>query len=122
MQLTIETFPKYIPNITLEDIIREMYSIVDYIPNNKEIRLAIDLVKQYRQQELTLFEVNSTDVINNVLQCDISEERINDIEPFSKICFKEIIVVKNGKPQVIKVIRWRNPENLKKLRQRNNSK
>ena len=106
-QLTIETFPKYKPNITLKDIVENMYSAIDYIPNNKEIRLAIDLVKQNRQQELALFKVNSNDVIRSVLQCDISDKRINAVKSFKKICFKRVIQPVNGRPKTVKILRKR---------------
>lgn len=106
-QLTIKTFPKYRPNITLKDIVEGIYSTIDYTPNNKEIRLAIDLVKQYKQQELDLFELNSNDAVRSVLQCDISNERINAIKPFKKILFEKRIIYKDGKHQIAKILRKR---------------
>jgi len=124
MQLTIKTFPKHRPNITLQDVLKRAYedTRIDTIPGNKEIRLAIEMVNQKRKYEPFMFDTNFHDEVRSILKCNVSNERINVVRPFDNICFKKIIVFKNGKHRTIKVIRWRNPKNVKKLQQRNNSK
>ena len=116
MQLTIKTFPKYRPNITLERV-QLFLKEIDYEPSNKEIRLAIDLATQ-----VAPLKFDREDVVRSILQCDIINKNIDSVVPFSEICFKKVIIFENGKYRTKKIIRWRNPENLKKLRQRNVSK
>lgn len=100
MQLTIETFPKYRPNITLD---RVLPLETCFVPGNKEIRLAVDLAKQAWPMDL-----DRCDAVRSILRCNISDERIYLVKPFKKIIYKKIIVCENGKHKTKKVLRKRN--------------
>ena len=102
MQLTIKTFPKPRPNITLQQI-PGFSEQLSYEPSNKEIRLAIELAAQAAPMRLDLH-----DVVRSILQCDISNERINAVKPFKKIIKKKVIICENGKHKTAKVLRKRN--------------
>jgi hypothetical protein len=102
-QLTINTFPEYRPNITLERV--EQYIARTKpckSPTNKDIRLAIDLAKQKAPMN---FDRN--DVVRSLLGCNIPDSRINKVKSFKKITKKRIIVATPSGPRVIKVIRKR---------------
>ena len=100
-QLTIKTFSKRRPNIILERV-QLFLKEVTYEPSNKEIRLAIELAKQAAP-----LKFDQEDVVRSILQCDISNERINAVKSFKQICFKKVIVLKNGKPKTVKILRRR---------------
>ena len=99
MQLTIQNFPKYKPNITLD---RVLLLETCFVPGNKEIRLAVDLAKQAWPMDL-----DRCDAVRSILQCDISNERINAVKPFRKIIHKRVIEFKDGKHKTVKIIRKR---------------
>jgi len=102
-QLIIKGF-NHPPNITISSIKRYMHDSEEYLlPNNKEIRLAIDLAKQKAPMN---FDRNN--VVRSILRCCVSDERINNVKPFKKITKKRLITVSNGKARVINVIRNRN--------------
>ena len=101
-QLTIKTFPKRKPNITLQQVVAVMEEI-EYTPSNKEVRLAIDLAKHKSPLQLDLH-----DTVRSILQCDISNERINAVKPFKKIIRKKVIIMVDGKPKTANVLRKRN--------------
>ena len=105
MQLTIKTFPKQRPNITLERVYQHMSrnDEVDTTPNNKEIRLAIELARQHAPLLL-----DHTDTVRSILQCDISNERINAVKSFKQIIYKKVIVCIDGKHKTVKRLRKRN--------------
>jgi len=99
MQLTIQTFPKYRPNITLD---RVLFLERCFEPSNKEIRLAVDLAKQAWPMELDLY-----DAVRSILQCNISDEKIKAVKSFKQILYKEVIVCENGKHKIVKILRKR---------------
>lgn len=108
MQLTIKTFPKRRPNITLQKIFEhleevELASGADYEPSNKEIRLAIDLANQMAPMKL-----DREDTVRSILQCDISNERIKAVKSFKEILYEKRIEIVNGKPRTVKRLRKRN--------------
>ena len=107
MQLTIETFPKRRPNITLQAVARCMAEI-DPVSNNKEIRLAIELAKQKMKQEQALFELDLNVIVRDILQCDISNERINTVKSFKQIIYQRRIEYIDGKHKIVKKLRKRN--------------
>lgn len=106
-QLTIESFPKKRPNITLDQVLC-FEQEVDYTPSNKDIRLAIDLAKQLNP--LFKFDVREqVDLIRRICKYDVSEQKILSIKPFKQILFKEVITsikYKDGSYR-IKLIRVR---------------
>ena len=102
-QLTIKTFPKYRPNITLNKIHQVFQDALEYEPSNKDIRLAVDLAKQAAPMRL-----DHEDMVRSILKCDISNERINAVKSFKQILYKEVIIYKNGKHKIAKVLRKRN--------------
>ena len=112
MQLTIKTFPKYKPNITLDKVLTVMHNhcLQEAITDcgNKEIRLAIELIKQKRKINPALIELDFYDEVRRVLDSDISNERINAVKPFKKIIYQKKIEIINGKPKIVKKLRKRN--------------
>lgn len=106
MQLTIKTFPKQRPNITLltiRDHIARQVAVERDEPSNKEIRLAIELAKHKSPMAL-----DRNDTVRSILQCNVSDERIYLVKPFKKIIYKKIIVCENGVHKTKKVLRKRN--------------
>ena len=101
MQLTIETFPKQRPNITLQDVLDSMEDIT-YNVNTQEVRLAIELAKQRAPMQFDLH-----DTVRSILQCDISNERINAVKSFKKIIHKKVIECVDGKHKTVKKLRRR---------------
>ena len=83
-QLTRKTFPKYRPNITLQDVLDSMEDL-SYEANNKEVRLAIELAKQRAPMQFDLH-----DTVRSILQCDISNEEINAVKSFKKIIYNVV--------------------------------
>ena len=110
-QLTIKTFPKYKPNITLEQIqtyINKSSYIGEYGKyGNKEIRLVIEIAKQNMKTNPTWIESDFYDEVRLILGDDISNERINTVKSFKKICFKRVIEPVNGRPKTVKILRKR---------------
>jgi hypothetical protein len=112
MQLTIETFPKYRPNITLEQVqayINKPSYVGEYGKfGNKDIRLVIEMARQNMKSNPTCFEVDFYNEVRKILGEDISNERIDAVKSFKQILYKEIIVCENGKHKTVKVLRKRN--------------
>lgn len=102
MQLTIETFPKQRPNITLQDL-KIFQEALEYEPSNKEIRLAVDLAKQAAPMRM-----DHEDMVRSILKCNISNNRINAVKSFKKITKKKVIEFVDGKHKTVTVLRKRN--------------
>lgn len=83
---------------------------IPYDPSVKEIRLALDMIDQryplYKKADLQ----TKLDFIYDIFNFDIVKNDLLKLKSFKKITKKARIIIKNNKPKLVSVIRYRNPK------------
>lgn len=88
------------------DVINQITFIPDSCPNNKELRLALDLIDIMYPLDAKLPKKDKVDILKNVFKMNTSKEKLNRLLSHKDILTKQVICsIKNNKVKLKRVIK-----------------